>query len=1837
MIIEQCKGTPTPDVVSSVTIATRAQQEMFLVEKTTPELNCVAYSYRIIEGALDIEYLASSIKVLINHLPLLQTRFSYVNGELWQIHDQRIAHPLQISDLRQYSDPLAEAYRKMRQSREQAKQASIIGDGALYGFILYILEDKKFVLNIWFHHVLIDGRSFALLELLLTKTYNNIAKLDKIESELSQFVFDAIAIADQDYQNSKKRLRDEAFWSDYISELKSYALSWRRQLTGANKQPAKYLSVITQQQRKTIQSTEMARGVSEQVMLFTAAVLLIRTLMGQPRFSVSMPVPGTGKVVGLGMTSNVLPLLVNLPDDMSMQAVIQFVAKEIRTILKHQRYRGEDVQRLSGYREIAGFGPVINVMVFGRGEDFASAHSVSYLGANRDDAELQITFWGGEENDIKVIFDDVTPGYSYPQLAQLNKKLQSIINFLTDHPEKSVAELLVDCQLDGDQVLQDSLYFQRQQPNAAGFLQWQLPAEQLERQIYASGWLGSSVGAFVLPRVRLAEQMILVAQLECRVSTQPDALPGTVLAIDDAGWLIAVKQGAVYLRELRDEIGDAVAAKTLAERCGLQVGTPLPLISASQAQRLSDCRNRLLPQQSVWRDCLTEPVLAQLSSHTEKTVSQPASADQQSQWQKTRHYSLTDLLPSDGMVSDVDLLTAWFIYLARDHSNRDERFQLAWRQHADQTLTGEMAAMLLAPLSPFEIAIDLSRTFAEIALQVRDRCQHWQRLPACLSETVIQQIIAGQRWLAKARPWPLAVVLAEPEDQTSTLEQQAVGQLLTLHIAADRQHFHWVYDQQQITITEVEQITTHLLRLLAEAKQQSNAELPVSLLEFLSPHDYQQLRVWGNSEVKLLTTPPALATLPALFSLQLSQYADATALRYGEHQVSYRELNQRANRLAHRLIAQGVRPEQRVALCAERSIELIVAMLAILKAGGVYVPLDPSYPAERLRYILQDAEPLLLLADQLGSAVLGQHNITTLALEAALFEHGSTDDPVLPTLMPNCLAYLSYTSGSTGQPKGVMVEHQQIVNLVMATGDALLKLGVEVARTVLNFSVMFDFCWDELALLFHGGQLSLTASDDKYDPEKIVHHLIRENANYFCCTPSQLEGVLSAGLVTQLTGKLLLFVGGEALSAELWRRLQQTEKLCAVNTYGPTETTVDATFVVIEAGGLSEPVIGRPIANTCIYLLDSEQQLVAPGAVGEIYIGGTGVARGYFKRPDLTEQRFLPDPFSLEPQARIYRSGDLGRWRADGQLAYLGRNDEQVKIRGFRIELGEIAAQLSQHPSVNEAVVVARGEANALQLVAYLIANAKQRIDAMTLRQYLAARLPDYMLPVAYVPITELPLTPNGKLDKRALPEPNQQAFARAEYVAPEGEIEQGLAAIWRELLAVEQVSRDDNFFALGGHSLLVIKMCDLITKRLAKTALVATVFSARSLAVLAASLQGKQLEQEDAEPQMTRDKQLPAMSFISAPQVVFEHILLTGAAGFLGIYLLAELQQQHPRAIVYCVVRGDNGLQRLRQTAQRYQLTLDEQRLEVIKGDLSTARLALSQQSWQRLAQQIDVIYHCGAWVNHLHSYSTLRDSNVQSTSELLALCCQGRAKQLFYISTLSTAAQQGNRLCEAEIAESLPTANGYVQSKWVCEHLMMQAFAGGLHGAIYRMGNITGSTQHGASNVENNHTLSVIKGCLQIGVAPDWRDNRLDISPVDRLATLVVAASSAGHYLNRALNLGYLATVSWRHLFQYLISKGHSVRLVAPEIWSSDWVAQIGSDNALYPFKAFYLSAQQAVPESALDVVEKVLVDATAAPLEIKPLLESYYHYWRQSGFLSAPEGEQHSSCYQLLEQVG
>ena len=605
-----------------------------------------------------------------------------------------------------------------------------------------------------------------------------------------------------------------------------------------------------------------------------------------------------------------------------------------------------------------------------------------------------------------------------------------------------------------------------------------------------------------------------------------------------------------------------------------------------------------------------------------------------------------------------------------------------------------------------------------------------------------------------------------------------------------------------------------LLRAMA-----SDPEQPLAEIDLRSPGERQWLLSCNAT-----TQPyPQDRCIHQLFEERVHHRPHATALAYDGGTLSYTELNAQANRLAHHLMDLGVTPDDKVAICVHRGAAMVMGLLAILKAGGAYVPLDPTYPAERLGLIVADAAPSLVLVDAAGKSALGDAGMerTFVELDAATppWLSKPVENPQIGGLTSRHLAYVIYTSGSTGTPKGAMNEHRALINRLVWMQDAyaLDSTDVVLQKTSFSFDVsVWEFFWT----LSQGATLYLPAPDLHKDPTALIELMIKAHLTTAHFVPSMLGMFLVTAGVERCTALRRVICSGEALPAmHVQACLARLPGARLHNLYGPTEAAIDVTAWTCPPSfdGGTVP-IGRPIANTQIHVLDEQGRPVPLGVSGELYIGGVGVARGYLNRPDLTAERFVRDPFSTDPTARLYRTGDLARYLPDGNIEYLGRNDFQVKIRGYRIELGEIEAQLARHPQVREAVVDARGTSDEKRLVAYVLP-VNETLEApelaAVLRTYLTTSLPDYMLPAAFVHMAAWPLTPNGKLDRKALPAPGDEAYARRAYEAPEGEVEQSLATLWQELLQVERVGRHDDFFELGGSSLLAVRVRGALQRHL--------------------------------------------------------------------------------------------------------------------------------------------------------------------------------------------------------------------------------------------------------------------------------------------------------------------------------------------------------------------------------------------------------------------------------------
>ncbi len=991
-----------------------------------------------------------------------------------------------------------------------------------------------------------------------------------------------------------------------------------------------------------------------------------------------------------------------------------------------------------------------------------------------------------------------------------------------------------------------------------------------------------------------------------------------------------------------------------------------------------------------------------------------------------------------------------------------------------------------------------------------------------------------------------------------------------------------------------------------------------------------------------------------LVERQVLATPNAIAVTFQERQLTYQELNQKANQVAHYLQACGVQPETLVGICIERSLEMLIAMLAVLKAGGAYVPLDPSYPTDRLAFMLEDSALPILLTEQAQLDKLPPTTVRQIVLENDLAEiEQHSQDNVASGVTAENIAYTIYTSGSTGKPKGVQVLHGGVVNFLNSMAQAP---GLTAADTLLAVTtISFDIAVLELFLpLIVGARIELISREIAADGNRLAQAITESGTTFMQATPATWRLLLATNW--QGNPQMKILCGGEAMTRSLADRLLEQ---CASlwNMYGPTETTVWSAVYRVEPG--SDAVsIGYPIANTQIYLIDERcrrkddvLKQVAVGQPGELHIGGDGLARGYLNRLEMTAQRFVPDPFSSTPGARLYKTGDLARLLPDGRIQFIGRVDHQVKIRGYRIELGDIEAAISQYPEVREAAVITREDnAGEKQLVAYVGFKHNQNAIA-ELRGYLKEKLPEYMVPTAFVMMEQFPLTPNGKIDRRALPAVDlTRPTLAVEMVAPRNAIEQQLAKIWSQLLGIQEIGIYDNFFDLGGHSLFVAQMMAQVTEAFQVQLPLTELFAMPTIAGLAESIAAARqpvvstqilgnvnlaelLADAELDPSIMPEGS--GLDEIQAPQNIF----LTGATGFLGAFLLDRLLQS-TAANIYCSIRCASievGRQKLQHNLERYGLNHSAYSSRVIPvlSDLAQPLLGLSAAEFRQLAEQIDLIYHNGAFVNLVYPYSVLRDTNVKGTAEILRLASQVKVKPVHFISTLdvfqSAYHAQLDELSEDdEFPSSGIPGSGYAQSKWVAEKLVKTAHARGIPTCIYRPGMIIGHSQTGFSNTEDL-IGRLVKGLIQLGSAPEI-SLPMHLAPVDYVSKAIVELASQQAAWGKAFHFSNSHPLSLLELVDYIKSLHYEINYTNYDRWLNQLLELNASqDNVLKPLMPLftnpsagssrYLDVLTLANVSCQNVTTGLAGTSISCPVLDREMLNTYFTYFVQSGFLDAP----------------
>jgi len=961
-----------------------------------------------------------------------------------------------------------------------------------------------------------------------------------------------------------------------------------------------------------------------------------------------------------------------------------------------------------------------------------------------------------------------------------------------------------------------TFYAKFKRPRNGGIVRWDEPAEEISALVRSLDFGGhpNPLGA---PKILINDKFFLVTKAEV-LNGSSSSEPGTINEIGDDYFIVSSLDHEIRISGILDLDGENVSLSSL----NLTKLYRLSSISAETASLAEEFYKATCRHERYWVNKLAsaEPIGPPFARAIVM-----AADDEYSSLRLHIPYEFLTVVEEqrESIGAHTVVLSAFGAFLAR--LNDTGEFDLGF---TDVRIGEAMPAPanLASSQLPFHFTVDRTKGFFDLHSSVKAEFDSVdQRL------TYPRDLVARFPLLhGKEFSFRVGVVVCEQFNEASANEDND----LTLEYSLRDSACRFVYNPSRFEKESIEGLGRRFEYFLG--KIAADPECKIAEIPILTDYELRQILVeWNQTSVKW----PREKCIHHFFEEQAAETPGAIALIFGEQRVTYRELNHRANQTAHYLQSLGVRPEMLVGICLERSIEMIVAILGILKAGGAYVPLDPNYPKDRLEHILTDSQASVLLT----SKNLADRSDRSKAKAVYVDEHSDTisehsGDNCISEIAPNNLAYVIYTSGSTGKPKGVAIEHRSAVALL--SWAATVFNPEELRGTLASTSVCFDLSvYEMFAPLSCGGTVILV--------ENILHlpaAAAAAEVTLINTVPSAItELVRTNGIPASVQ---TINLAGEPLKTSLVRSLYEIKTVKKVyDLYGPSEDTTYSTFTLRNT---TRETIGRPISNTQAYILDSHLQPVPVGCAGELYLGGDGLARGYFNRPELTDERFVKDPFGTDAASRLYKTGDLVRYLATGEIEYLGRIDNQVKIRGFRIELGEIENALASHPSIKETVVVAKEDRpGEKQLTAYFVCHTGAAASVADLRKFLKSTLPDYMIPSAFVDLAAIPLTPNGKIDKKALPVPSSVVAGDDQFVEHRDELESTLVGIWERILGVQPIGIKDNFFELGGHSLIAVRMFVEVEETFGKNIPLATLFEAGTIERLAEILRKEEWKEKES------------------------------------------------------------------------------------------------------------------------------------------------------------------------------------------------------------------------------------------------------------------------------------------------------------------------------------------------------------------------------------------------------
>lgn len=1405
------------------------------------------------------------------------------------------------------------------------------------------------------------------------------------------------------------------------------------------------------------------------------------------------------------------------------------------------------------------------------------------------------------------------------------------------------------------QNLENRSYFDYcQKPMNGGWISWHDSAETIDRMCRALNLGQHHRNRFSLPKFNIGKNFFLILQLHI-LDEENSHAPGTLVEITAQYWQIATKTRVVQLEQILSFHNETVNFIELAERFHLKKGSVLPPISEKSRLEYKYFCEVYAIHELFWVRQEKSFIPATLPFQTlSLSPEKNYPLKQVAMFNASTLFSFpTNEYPNNPCNI---LFAALYIYLYR--LGNKEKFGVGFSHPLLQQLP-EAIKPLFAQIIPFSFQLNEDLTVEETLKEFFDRLLKFDKHLSFSRDIFVRYPELSSNLQSF---YPITVMIGHEKGFLKRIHHINSSVVVTISNTYKIQWFSREKNDDLDTI--LRNSIQHLPILIASMLE--HPTMLISQLPLLSAKESSQLLMtWNKTQI----SPSQNKSVVQLFVEQVQKTPEQIALSYEGQVLSYQALNDQSNQFARLLQKNGLSAGQHVVICTNQEIHLIVGLLAILKIGAAYVPIDTNYPSSHIQFILSDSSATVAIASKSLKAKMqiccDNQNVPLIIFENFIKSASaeSSENLNLASVDPDSLAYIIYTSGTTGKPKGVMIPHRGIVRLVNSTNYIKITKNDRIAQAA---SISFDAATFEIwGALLNGATLVAVPHATLVNVTQFSQFLIKKKITVLWLTSALFNQYASVKPSMFATLSYLL-IGGDILNAEQVMRVLRCEKGAPrqiLNGYGPTENTTFTTTYLIKARkeGYQSIPIGKPIANSTVYILDKYLRPTPIGAPGELYTGGAGVALGYLNRPEITTARFIPNLFDSSAETLLYKTGDIVRWMPDGNIEYLSRQDNQIKIRGFRVELEAVCTVLLHHEAVDQcAVRVCENEKQQKSIVAYLV--LKHECPMINIKQYMASQLPKYMIPSFFIRIDKIPLTLNGKVDFEKLPAPDSSTNTlTSEYVAPQTQTEKEIEKIWSELFELDQIGIHDSFFDLGGHSLMVSQLVLKVKEQLLYDLSLQqflekpTIFHLAQLIEINEEIKPSSFMAHwkfDIELNLPhclrvtkpnifsdfpskREREPNFLQELEAANVQPKALLLTGANGFLGANLLKQLYQL-TSATIYCLVRGANledAKNKLQKSIELYDLHFeDKERIQLLVGDLGKPYLGLPIEEFMVLAEKIDIIYHNGAAVHHLYSYEMLRAANVLSVKEILKLATIKKLIPIHYISTLSAASNyldNFNSIIEDFIYShpNPPPEDGYSQTKWIAEQILAKAHQQQIPIKIYRPAWILGDSISGLIAAEQNHLLRLIKGCCQLGYAPSW-DIELDILPVDYVGQMIVKTSLNTKIPYSLFNLVNTNKLSWKELITYLNQRGYNMQLISPNAWQKKLLTEMSPESTLYSLLTLYINQSDNVWMEKLDRISSAnnqnthyafQANGMKFPFINKQLLDNYFNFLEKRGFLA------------------